>query len=228
MNNLIINVSTSVYAKGCERLRNSLLENGFNGDLLFFNEEIQVNAPFHVINPYAFKTYTFQYALSLGYTKILWLDASVYAIKNIDRVWEILDDIGYLMQNAGHFIGNWTNDACLQYFGLNREDAMQMYMYGNAGLLGLNFERQICKDFIEQWHQSAIDGVFKGDWNNKNHSESQDDRCFGHRHDMSAGSIIAHKLGMNENFFSTHEILEYAPPHTEPMNDTIIFKAQGM
>jgi hypothetical protein len=228
MNNLIINVSTGGYVRGAERLRNSLLENGFGGDLLFFTEESQVNAPIHVLNPYAFKTYTFEYALNLGYKKILWLDASVYAIKNIDRVWEILDDIGFLMQNAGHLIGNWTNDTCLHYFGINREQALQMNMYGNAGLLGLNFERQICSDFFQQWHQSSKDGIFKGEWTNKNNTESQDERCFGHRHDMSAGSIIANKLCMNEHFFSTTEILEYAPPHTEPINDTIIFKAQGM
>jgi hypothetical protein len=45
---------------------------------------------------------------------------------------------------------------------------------------------------------------------------------------MTAGSIIANLLGMNNNFFASNEILQYASPNDEVLNDTIIFKAQGM
>jgi hypothetical protein len=101
-------------------------------------------------------------------------------------------------------------------------------MYGNAGLLGLNLDLEISQNFLEKWHKAAIDGVFIGKWDNKNKTESQDDRCNGHRHDMSAGSIIANQLGMQKNYISSQEILQYASPEEPPINETIIFKAQGI
>jgi hypothetical protein len=229
MNNVILNVSTGGYIRGAERLRNTLLGIGeFKGDLLFFTDESQINAPKHLENPYAFKTYAFNYAINLGYKKILWLDSSVYAIKQISKAWEIIEQKGFIMQYAGHNCGTWSNDNCLEYFGIDRNQAMEMPMYGNAGLLGLDMEKDICNIFLDKWHKSALDGIFKGSWNNNNNTESNDTRCKGHRHDMSAGSIIANQLGMNNEFLSTLEILQYASPEEAPINESIIFKAQGI
>lgn len=228
MNPLIINIATGGYKKGADRLRKTLFEKNFCGDILFFDNESDVGSPSHIENPYAFKTHTFQYGLNLGYTKILWLDASVYAIKDINIVWDILDNIGYLMQYAGWTCGQWANDNSLDYFNITRDDAMNMKMYGNAGLLGLNFENETSKEFFNRWHKASIDGIFKGKWNNNEKTESNDERCLGHRHDMSTGSIIANQLGMNENFIPHDEILQYASPEDEVLNETIIFKAQGI
>ena len=228
MNNVIINLATGRYIVGAERLKQSLLDNNYKGDFLFFTEESQVGSPTHFENPYAFKTYAIQYALNLGYTKILWLDASVYAINDIDIVWKTIEEQGFLMKFSGWYSGTWANDFSLNYFNITREEAFNMPMYGDAGLLGLNFESEIANLFFDKWHKSSQDGVFKGAWNNNEKTESQDERCLGHRHDMTAGSIIANLLGMNNNFFASNEILQYASPTYEVLNDTIIFKAQGM
>jgi len=223
---VIINVSTGNYIVGQDRLR-STLSGYYDGDLLFFTDENQFGSPTHKENPYAFKTYAFQHALSLGYKKILWLDASIYAIKDITPIWDIIEKDGYIMQEAGWNCGQWSNDMSLEYFGLTRDEAMRMPMYGNAGLLGLDLDRELPKIFLERWHKASQDGIFKGAWNNNAKTESDDIRCLGHRHDMSVGSIIANLLDMN--YIKSTEIMQYGSAPFQPaMNDSICLKAYGI
>lgn len=224
--NVVINLSTHKYLKGQKRLQMTLA--GYsNSDFLFYTDENQFASPKHIDNPYAFKTYAIKNALDKGYKKILWLDASIYAIKDISPAWNIIENEGYLMQEAGWFCGQWANDKCLEYFNITRDEAMTMPMYGNAGLLGLNFENETAINFFELWHKSSQDGIFKGSWNNNNKTESNDTRCLGHRHDMVAGSIIANKLKMR--YIPSNQIMQYGcAPHIKPINDTIILKAYGI
>ena len=146
---VIINLATGNYIVGQDRLR-STLSGFYDGDILFFTDESQFSSPTHKENPYAFKTYAFQHALNLGYKKILWLDASIYAIKDITSVWDIIEKNGYIMQEAGWNCGQWSNDKSLEYFGLTRDEAMLMPMYGNAGLLGLDLDKELPKIFKDQ------------------------------------------------------------------------------
>lgn len=225
---VIINVSTEKYFLGVKRLKNTL-NNFFDGDFLFYSNENELGAPKHFDNPYAFKTYAFNNALKLGYKKILWLDASVYAVKDITPAWDIIEKTGFLMQHAGWNCGSWSNDNCLNYFNITRDKAMQMPMYGNAGLLGLNFNFDISNIFFEQWHKASIDNVFIGNWSNDKKTESSDERCLGHRHDMVAGSIIANKLKMNCSYVSQDQIMQYGASEEVPLlNETIVLKAQGI
>lgn len=200
------------YIKGLARLSESLRDN-FDGDFLGYTSERQVGAPLHQDNPYAFKVYAIRKAIEAGYTQVLWLDASCFAIKNVQPIFDVIESEGYIMQEAGHMVGDWCDEGALDYFNLQRCDAMKMPMYGNAGFLGLNFESPNGIEFFKQWEQSALDGVFKGSWAN-------------HRHDMTCGSIIANRLGMK--YKSGNEWLQYAGVYEETANDTIIIKAQGL
>lgn len=222
---VIINIATEYHSNGQRRLM-ATLENRYDGDILFWTKESDVGAPLHTDNPYAFKIYAFEKAKSLGYKNILWLDASVYCVNDVQPVFDIIEKEGYIMQYAGQKLGAWANDNCLEYFNLTRDDAMDIICYGNAGFLGLNFDFEISNKFFELWKKAAIDGIFKGAWNNNNKTESKDERCKGHRHDLTCGSIIAHKLGME--YKKGTEWLQYAAPDDAVLNDTIIFKAQGI
>lgn len=207
------------------RLGESLKDN-FDSDFLGYIGEASIGAPLHTENPYAFKIYAFLAAMEVGYSQILWVDSSCFAINKVQPIFDEIDKEGYIMQEAGHLAGIWTNDRTLEYFGITRDEAILMPMYGNAGFLGLNIENEIAVSFFKLWAKSMEDGQFKGGWTNENYSESYDERCKGHRHDQSCGSIIANNLKMV--YKSGNEWLQYAGPNDEVANDTIIFKAQGM
>lgn len=222
---IIITLATESYSNSRKRF-DSTLHLYSDDKIQIWTNEKQVGSPLHQSNPYAFKIYCFREALKMGYRKILWLDSSVYAIKNIQPIWDIIETDGYIMQYAGQFAGTWANDKCLSYFNITRDEAMLMEMYGNAGLLGLDFNFEISNSFFEEWEKSMLAGAFIGNWNNKNKSESEDVRCLGHRHDMVCGSIIANKLKMK--YQKGNEILQYGSPSDKILNDTIILKAQGI
>lgn len=200
------------YLKGLSRLKKSLVihdNNIFHGLI----GESLVGSPPHLENPYAFKVYCWDCVIATGIRKILWLDASVVAVRNLQPVWDKIDQDGYIMQDAGHFVGRWCNDETLEYFNLTRDEAWKMPMYGNAGFLGLDLDNPIAFEFFKQWKQSMLDGMFKGSWKD-------------HRHDMTCGSIIANRLKMK--FQSGNEWLSYSPINEKPKNETIIFHASGL
>lgn len=215
------------YQKALSRLGESLLNN-FDGEFVGFMSESAVGAPKHKDNPYAFKIYAIEHVLNQGYKQILWLDSSVFAIKNVQPVFDEIAQNNFIFQEAGQFVGRWANDKTLQHFGLTRDEAMDMLMLGNAGLLGINFDSEIGREFFRRWKESMLAGCFVGEWKNDKKTESQDERCDGHRHDMSCSSIIANQMGLTYLYKRGNELLQYAGLYDETANETIIFKAQGM
>lgn len=210
------------YIKGLERLKASLKQFGFDGKFLGYMGERSVGAPKHLSfpteptdNPYAFKIYAIRKALAAGYTKILYLDCSVFAVRNIQPIFDIIDRDGYAMQESGHYLDRWINDEALQYFGISREAIAGVVMYGNAGMLGLDFTRPLARDFFRKWEQAMLAGAFKGSWDN-------------HRHDMACGSMIAWLMNMDPKYIKGDQILEYAHWDAPIKNDSIIFKAAGL
>ncbi len=222
--NAIINIATGRYIGGQKRLEKSL--SGMDVDFYGWTRESQVGAPPHSNNPYSFKTHAFRkiFTHENKYDNVLWVDASVWAVKDVAPIFEHIQKHGYIMQEAGHMAGKWTNDRALMEFGITRDDAMNIPMYGNAGFLGLSITSGVAMEFLNRWHNASMAGLFRGAWTNTNNSESMDERCAGHRHDMSLGSIIANDLGMD--YVSGDKWLAYAKPN-ESVNDDMILKACG-
>lgn len=209
-------------ARLCESLRDN-----FDGDIMAFIGESAVGAPLHSENPYAFKVYAFEKAKEAGYSSVLWLDTSCFAIKNVSPIFDEIEKDGFIFQTAGHQLGNWSNDNFLKYVGIDRDEAMEIPMIGNAGFLGLDFTRSKPLYFLQQWKQAMLDGVFKGAWSNADKSESEDDRCKGFRHDMVVSSYLVHIMELYHLAKPFEEWLQYAGPYDETLNNTIILKAQG-
>lgn len=214
-----------LYVQRLARLSESL-RNNFDGDFLGFIGEASCGAEPHETNPYNFKVRCWEKAIEAGYDLILWLDSSCFAVKNVDPVFKMIEEKGYVAQESGHFLGTWANDKSLEHFGFTRDEAMNIKMVGNAGLLGLNMRNGSSREFLLRWKGSMVEGIFKGAWNNDEKTESEDERCKGHRHDMVCSSAILHKMRLN-NLLKGDEVLQYAGPYDEVLNNTIIFKAQG-
>lgn len=222
----IINFATGHYIKGQERLRQSLIDQGFDGEFMGFTHGSQIGAPQHNLNPYAFKCFAFDQALARGYKKILWVDASIWAIKPIESLWKCLDERGYVKQEAGHLCSTWSSDTQLQYFGITRDEAEKMPMHGNGGFFALDFDVPLSVEFFNRWKKAMMDGQFMGPWNNDNNVVSSDPRCKGTRHDMICGSIIANQLDMKA--YPKDLLMAYVGGQYETPPESACFYAQGM
>lgn len=199
------------YYQAIARLGDSL-KGKFDGTFLGFMGEESVQAPKHANNNYAFKLYAMSYARLLGYSKTFWLDSSVYAVKNVQPIFDYLDRQGYFFEDSGHQVGNWCNDQTLDYFKLTRAEAMGMRML-SSGFVGIDFTKDTSVEFFERWKSSMYAGAFNGSWSD-------------HRHDQTCASIIANQMGLkysdNNNFFA-YIGNEYLPP-----KKTALFHLKGM
>lgn len=222
------------YPRGQQRLVSSLHSTSFDGDIKAHCHESQIGAPPHSECPYGFKPYALLNAVQLGYTHVLWADASVWAIKNIQPMFDHIDRHGWMFF-LNTCTGNWTSDACLEAFGVTRDESMNIPMLMGI-CMGFNMTHPTTQKFLEIWLEHARNGKsFPGSWTNKFQEVSSDPRVYGHRHDQSAASIIAHQLGMSlivphETYFEYYQNprktifdgdLSLVKPHT-------VMVAQGM
>src|SRR6187549_341014 len=178
---IIVNFSTRQYLLGQARLSSSL--NGYKK--LMLSDYVSLGSPTHQESPYQFKIHAIETAMNHD-PVVLWCDSSLWRVGDLSIIENLIIQDGYFMSEAGHYVGQWTDQFTRNYFKLTDKETWLgpggMIMF-SAGLLGLNRESPIAMDFFNQWKASALAGCFRGDWTN-------------HRHDMTCGSIIASRLGM--------------------------------
>lgn len=153
------------------------------------------NCPTHEQSPYAFKVYAIEYVRSLGYDIIIWLDSPFRLIRPIDEWIKTISEVGIYIQQDGWACGQWANDRCLAYFGVSRDEAMNISSV-SAGVQGYDFRHPDAQRFFAMWKASCDAGMFVGKWKNDEKTESQDPRCLGHRHDQSCVELCLYKLGI--------------------------------
>ena len=224
MKHCIVNFSDYKFQLGQERLKKSLMQYSYEGDVLLFNEFSQVGSKVHLEVPYQFKVYAIDKARQMGYDVVLYCDASLYAIKDVMPVIYHIIEKGYLLEYCGFNAGQYSTDLCLNEFGLTRDDAMNIKLH-SAGFTGLNFKNEKATQFFDRWLKLGKEEItFCGDWNNNSKQCSQDDRCLGHRHDQTTASIIAHKLEMERK---NPHFMQYIFDNTEIKTETI-FACRGI
>jgi hypothetical protein len=193
------------------RLEESLQRTGFQGDFLVWKDELPPGSPTHMESPMAFKTFCFLEAMKRGYRYVLWIDAPCIALRSINPIFTIIRERGYVMfvDPYGQTVGQWCGDDVLERHAISREAALSMPEIPTS-VIGLDLCSEIGRQFFDQWHSMALDGVtFRGTrkpilsvedhyivaWN-KGNCISSDSRVGGHRHDQTAAGIVAHRLGM--------------------------------
>lgn len=214
MRKAIINVCTSNawYPLGQNRLKKSL-EQFTDADFYGFVGEHHVLAPPHNRTPYAFKPFALEYLRNKGYDMVLWLDASMYAVRSLNPIWDIIENKGYLMEESGHWLARWCNDRALKNLGLTRQQAETIPLY-SAGMTGLNLKKELGRNFLKEWLKYANDGeTFVGSWSD-------------HRHDMSVASALAYKYNMTFERGGTY--LAYIGSVYGTPSETSIFHLAGM
>ena len=158
-------------------------------------KDIHPDCPTHAEAPYGFKVYAVEYARNLGYDVVIWLDSPNRLIKPIDQWVEEISKVGVYLQKDGWWCGQWANDKCLDYFGVTRDEAMNIHnIY--ACILGFDFRHPITPVFFNLWKTACKKGMFAGKGHNRDKTESQDERCLGHRYDQTCAELIAHQLNL--------------------------------
>jgi hypothetical protein len=194
------------YSIGQQRLAESV-RTFSDIDILAFSSYDEIDSPLHSEVPYAFKLKCFRKAIEKGYTSVLWCDTSLYAMRNPELIFDIIEKDGYFMcASGGHPISTCTNDRMLSFLKITRDEGENIDSI-NAALVGLDFTNASAVEFFSKWEEAIP--VFPGEHTNEKFTESFDSRCIGHRHDQSAASIIAHlmKLKLQPTNYIGHDSL---------------------
>jgi hypothetical protein len=191
------------YPRGAARLAESLGRVKYGGATWFATDEQQIGCPTHQESPYAFKPAMFAKAADDGYDLALWCDAAIWACRPLEPVFDHIQTHGHMLFYNG-MVGNWSSDAALESFGINRDTAMGINEIIGC-CIGLNLKHPRSQLFLKLWREKSMDGkTFPGSWHNNNQEVSKDPRVRGHRHDQTAASIIAWQLEMEK--WVAHEV----------------------
>lgn len=190
------------YSRGIARIRDGLSRAGYRGGFLAWDQRYPAGAPSGGEAFCAFKPFCFAEAQAQGYRFVLWVDAGIRIKGALDPLFELIQRRGYLFFPEQHSVGEYCKDDALGPLGITREESFAIPSCWTA-VVGLDCESPKAVEFLRQWKERATDGVtFPGPkWSGVHgwpRKASQDPRVKGHRHDQTAASVIAYRLGMNE------------------------------
>jgi len=200
------------YARGIARQRQQLALHGYRGDILTWEQDYPPGSPSAREAHCAFKPYCFWEAQERGYEIVLWLDSSIAIKRPIDPLLECAGRQGYLFFRVFHSVGEYCKDDALEPLGITREESFAMPSC-RACVMGLDLTHAVSREFLREWKTRAGDGVtFPGPkWSGVRgwpRTASPDPRVKGHRHDQTAASVIAARLGMTA-WWSRSEFSHY-------------------
>jgi hypothetical protein len=153
--------------------------------------------PPHSQVPYAFKIYAIEEALRQYKPEtIIWADSACVAVAALEPLWEHIEREGYWFpDNFGWNCGQWTSDFALAPLEITRDQAFGIPQVA-AAAYGLSFKSRKGQQFFRKLARLARNGSFCGPWVNDRGQASSDSRVLGHRHDQTACSVLAWRLGM--------------------------------
>lgn len=208
---VVVNFSTDAYKRPQHRLKQSLEGH----KTLMFTKYDEIGSPTHSESPYEFKLNAIEKAFEQD-DIVLWADSSMYLRGDLSKIEEIIKRDGFFGEEAGHWVGRWTNEHTRKHFNLTEDEAKLetggIFMF-SAGLLGLNLKNERALEFFHNWRESAKAGCFSGSWED-------------HRHDMTCASIISTRLGFKYQTGGTH--LAYVGPGYSTPKEGVVFYCQGL
>lgn len=204
MKRTIVSVATGHYVRGLKRLE--MNEHVQDGELIAWADTWPPGSTSHRDVPYAFKAYALRYASDLNADLVLWADASILPIRDMTPLWEKIERDGHWIARNGWTNYEWTCDAAYSDLGVTR-DENRFIPHVVATSFGLNLRHPVGRQCLDEYIRLARTRAFCGPWFNRNHPDyahMQDRRCApcgpsdvrGHRHDQTALSLIAWRLGM--------------------------------
>lgn len=198
-----------------QKLRDTVKKHCPEADVFTFHEYSEIGGPSHQQSPYSFKVHAIENVKNRGYKLIFWCDSIVRLRMSIDDLIPLIRNVGVYLQADGWKVGIWANDRSLQYFGVTRDQSMEIEAI-YACIMAFDFNNPIAHEFFARWKKASEDGIFIGNWKNDLKTESQDERCRGHRHDQTCAELISYQLGIprspaiigpdRSKYFTSHNV----------------------
>lgn len=208
------------YSAGVRRLERTLNFEGWGGSVMTWTEYPQ-NCPTHEEVPYYMKIAAFEEAITQGYTHILWVDASFFAVSNPMKMFDIINEQGFWFFSSGYNLAQSVNDYTLQFVGKTRDEAEQQTEWA-SGCVGINLENPNGKALYEKWKFYMDAGLSRGSRLHDN--QSQDPRFLFHRQDQSCLNLAIWDLGLKND--RVEDMVSYKGTGYNP--DKIIFFIQSL
>lgn len=208
------------YPAGVKRLERSLNFEGWGGDILTW-KDYPPNCPRHDDIPYYLKIAAFEQAISKGYTHILWVDASFFAVANPMPMFDIINDQGFWFFSSGYNLAQSVSDAALNFIGKTRNEAANEIEWA-SGCVGVNLENPDGKALYEKWKYYMDAGLSKGSRLHDN--QSSDERFLFHRQDQSCLNLAIWDLGLHND--RVDDMVAYKGTNFNP--DKVIWFIQSL
>jgi hypothetical protein len=198
------------------RLNQKLEEYG-NCDIRLWSDPLPNSWTPHKEVPYRFKAHALS---SVDADLILWLDSAILPLRSLDPLWEEIETVGYFLPaNPGMWNYEWTAETAycglFPYVPLSKaRETNRTIPHCSSAAFGFNLQSEIGQVAFKQFRDLSRTRVFCGPWANSNGPDR--DRyqidylreqyptapcgpadVRGHRHDQTALSVIAWRLGMN-------------------------------
>ena len=154
----------------------------------------------------------------------------------MEPLWEKIEREGYWLAINGWTNYEWTADSAYPdlFPGMKLEQARELnkkFTQIVATCFGLNLKHPTGATFLRQYYQLAQTKAFCGPWGNTaseqgpKYHPSMMGECgppdvLGHRHDQTAASVIAWRIGCH--LTQCPEIFAYKNPPNEPDPRTIM------
>lgn len=193
VNVAFVSFANGYYVNNQRKLIYSVKKRGY--DIFAFNDFRQINSPTHADSPYAFKLHAIEVVRSKGYDIVIWCDSPVRLTSPIGSWIPEIEARGVYLQRDGWMVGQWANDKSLEAFGLTRDEALTLpNIY--ACIMAFDFRSPVALKFLQRMKECSDLGLFIGKWRNFEKTESQDERCLGHRHDQTCAELVANELNI--------------------------------
>lgn len=183
MKRCIVNVATQRFVPGQQRLRRSFSDE----TVLCWTNAYPPGSPQHHENPYAFKAHGIKAAQDAGYDLVLWADACILPHGSIEPLWDRIAECGYWISNNGFRNSEWTCKEAYPLLGVTEGENRQI-PHVVATTFGLNLRSEVGAAAFAEYFRLAQNGSFRGPWTGGVGVQ--------HRHDQTALSVVAYRLGM--------------------------------
>lgn len=189
---VVVNVATGRYLPGQARLHDHI--HGIQG--VFWQGDVPIGCPPHSERPYAFKAYALQQAAAMGFRKLLWADASIVVINRMDAIFARAAEHGAWIADNGFINAEWTADSAYADLGITHEENARIkHVVATAFAVDLDHPKGTAL-LNEYFRLASETNAFCGPWRNTPETPCGGPMVSGHRHDQTALSVIAWRLGI--------------------------------